>query len=133
MRTLCITILCICCASLSANANVAVENTLRLCVKTITDGTNTAFRVEFDDPEPEMRNVAAFKVGYHLFVEASLPDGSKESFATPLLMPEEYASESGRLAVFHIVERTWPKGTQFLISLYDRDGNGLADSLGSSA
>ena len=112
-------IISILCASLVFNAES------RVCVETITDGTNTAFRVEFDDPEPEMRSIAAFRVGYHLLVEASLPDGSKEQFATSLLLPEENADENGRLTVFHIAERIWPSGTQFSISLYDRDGSDL--------
>ena len=80
-----------------------------------SDGTRTAFWMEAPHTAPSANH--GYALGYFLEVEAVTPRGLSESFGSGLLVPDV----NGML--FHVTERTWPDGTRFDLSLYDRDGN----------
>ena len=107
------------------NTNNPVEKTLCLCVETITDGTNTAFKVALPDPEPEARAWVGFTVGYFLCITATRPEGAPETFSTPLLDPLPDTPAPGMITLFCVETRAYPSGTRFSVCLYDRDGNYL--------
>ena len=96
-------------------------------LEVVADGERTGFCVTFQDPEPELRGNGAFAISYALGIEATKPDGTKETFFTPFVEPTQ--SASGMLMLFHVEDRIWPLGTKFAFSLYDRDGNALSDGL----
>ena len=97
----------------------------RGAVEVSSDGTSTAFyfrvagRIE--------------QGGNFLLIEAVRPDGTAETLQTSLihltdedgiLLPSgDYGTILPPNAVlFHVVDRTWPQGTRFTLTLYDRDG-----------
>lgn len=91
----------------------------------LTDPARTAFCLSFPDPEPELRALWGFAVGYYLEIEATPPGGAAETFSTIMINPESAAPKPGWITLFHVEERVWPEGTRFRLFLYDRDGNSL--------
>ena len=92
-------------------------------LEVVSDGERTSFTVSFQDPEPELRSSVAFSMGFFIGIVAATPDGRAETFFTPLIDPKVGDLSPGMLTLFYVEERTWPVGTKFSYSLYDRDGN----------
>ena len=97
----------------------------RPTVEVTSDGASTAFYFR-----------AAGRIeqgGNFLLIEAVRPDGTTETLHSSLIY---LTDENGALlpsgdygtilppnaVLFHIVDRTWPQGTRFTLTLYDRDG-----------
>ena len=97
-------------------------------LEVVSDGERTSFTVSFQDPEPELRSGAGFSMGFFIGIVATTPDGRAETFFTPLIDPKVGDPSPGMLTLFYVEERTWPVGTKFSYSLYDRDGNYVEDA-----